>query len=187
MTNYLVATWRNKSKRAAIVALETVGLADLPQSITKLSQDAASRGLASLLSLGSYYVGLRDKKGFSDTNLLVLEWCASKRDEVLSALRRLGLHHLLAETYCFDDDKMCVAAIIPLDRKVTYKEYFRIASLLTGDINIKGMSDCWRGTFIAHLDPEAELETHPGDLLEIDHRTSEGGWVAVEDYKRRTL
>lgn len=186
--DYLITSWRGMSEKASMLAAETVDLPSLANGIQAVALDAVSREQLPLLSLGTYYVGAHNKKGFQDTNLLVLEWDEAKRDDVRQRLRWLGLRCVLQDTYCAEDDTLCVSAIIPLDRKITdHKEYYRLASLITDDIGIGEMSNCWGATFIAIVNPEGDSEDIDGSPLEIDHRLEEGGFVKTANYLRRAL
>lgn len=131
-------------------------------------------------------MGPHNKQGFRDTSALVLEWSADKRDEVLSALRRLGHIFILAETFCAKDDTPCVAAILPLDRQIT-DDYFRLACLITADINVRDMSDCWGATFITCAMPDGEFVAGGGAYLDAAERIYEGGQVKIDKFKRRGL
>jgi hypothetical protein len=186
--NYLLTSWRGMSKHAAILDVLTVGISDLANGVYAQALDAVSREQAPFLSFGTYYVGAHDKDGFRSTNLLALEWSEAVRADVEAALRRHRLRCVLADTYSAEDDTLCVTAIIPLDRTITDpKEYFRIASLVTGDLGVGEMSNCWAATFIGCVNPEGEITDIDGDVLEIDHRLSEGGFVKVANYLRSTI
>lgn len=186
--DYLLTSWRGMSEKASILNADLVGFPALAKGITEIALDAFSRDQLPCVSFGAYYVGPHSEKGFRETNLITLEYDEQRRPEVALALRRLGLKAVLTDTYCLADDTCCVSLVIPTDRKITtLKEYYRIASLVTYDIDVGEMSDCWRATFIAVVNPDGECTEVQGDVLEIDHRLAEGGFGKNENYLRRTL
>ena len=173
--DYLLTSWRGMSEKASILAADVVGLPHLANGIREIALDAMSRDQLPCISFGGYYVGAHNAKGFQNTNLIALEYDEQRKPEVELALRRLGLRAVLVDTYCVDDDTCCVTALIPTDRNLT-TDYFRAASLLTYDIGVGEMSDCWRCTFISVVNPEGDITEIDGDILEIEHRLAESGF-----------
>ncbi len=184
--DYLLTSWRGMSEKASILAADVVGLPRLATGIRSIALDAMSRDQLPLITFGSYYVGAHNKAGFQNTNLIALEYDERQKPEVELALRRLGLRAVLVDTLCVDDDTCCVTALIPTDRNLT-SDYFRAASLLTYDIGVGEMSNCWACTFIGVVNPEGDITEVDGDILEIEHRLAEGGYGKNENYLRRTL